>query len=286
MILPVETTVAIDAPIDALQEHPRQREFFSDTSDVELQELAADLERRGQQEPIHLCADGKTLVRGHRRVAAAKWLGWKTLKAIIHPEWTDPNAIEVIGDLVNDNLQRRQLTELEFARCYRELRRFCIATGQPYSRDELARRLNYDKDGRTLERLENLLKLPVDVQRLITAKTLTKDQGAKILKLSKTEREEVYEALRRGEPVKRVLLDCGITKPKRQTTAIDVFQKLLKQLIANQHYFADNIEEFADARVTNCANAVEFFQWAADFFDELAELRAASDAIEKEYAEC
>ena len=77
-----------DVEVASLKTHPRQHDFFPVATEAELDELAADLESRGQQEPIHCTADG-TLIRGHRRVECVKRLGWETIRAIVHDEITD-----------------------------------------------------------------------------------------------------------------------------------------------------------------------------------------------------
>ena len=263
----IQTNPPIDVAIDSLLEHPRQGDFFSATSPAELQELADDLQHRGQQEPIHLCADGKTLVCGHRRTTAAKRLGWKTLRAVVHRDWTDPNAREVIEDLVSDNLLRRQLDDLGLARCYQFWNENLVLDAAEKGRDRrdvLAARMNCGKSGRTLERLEKLLELPRDIQDMITSKTVTKDQGGRILKLSAEKREGLYAALRSGEDVKKVLLRFGVTEPKRSKTAADLGAELVRFLKKNVDYLEDTIEELDRVQVRDCDDVVGLLDRAAN----------------------
>ena len=58
----------VDLELKLLKTHPQQSQLFTQTNQAQLDELAADLERRGQQESIHLTRD-HTIIRGHRRVA-------------------------------------------------------------------------------------------------------------------------------------------------------------------------------------------------------------------------
>jgi hypothetical protein len=71
--------------------------------DPALDELARSMAGVGQQEPVVLTLDN-FLLSGHRRLAVAKRLGWKTLKARRHPIYsTDPEFEKL---LVTYNSQR------------------------------------------------------------------------------------------------------------------------------------------------------------------------------------
>jgi ParB/RepB/Spo0J family partition protein len=108
----MDTTRATeDLMLDALREHPRQLEFFTAASKLEIKELAADLRVRGQQEPIHVCPDG-TIIRGHRRAAAAKLLGWKTIKALVRHDLADPSNRSTVAELITDNLMTKLNQEI------------------------------------------------------------------------------------------------------------------------------------------------------------------------------
>jgi ParB family chromosome partitioning protein len=199
-------------PLVSLKTHPRQFEFFSETSESELAELAEDLTRRGQQEPIHICPDG-TIVRGHRRVKAAEKLGWVAINAVVRQDLGDASCPETISDLINDNVMRRQLDELELARCYRELKQQYTAHDEDQyddRRDRLAARLNCGKSGRSLDRLQRLLELPRDIQDMVSKKHLNKYQAEKILRLPESKRNSLFVDLRFGERVPEVLRRYGV----------------------------------------------------------------------------
>lgn len=214
--------------VDRLQQHPRQHEFFTAPSDVQLDELAADLKHRGQQEPIHITPDG-IIIRGHRRVAAAKRLGWKELNAIVRHDLSDPHNAETVAELINDNIKRQQLDDLALARCYRELKRSGRVgdEGTGDVRDQLAAHLNCGKSGRSLDRLERLLQLPRDIQDLISTRQLNKDQGEKILRLPMKRQQEVFEALRTAENIPDVLRSFGIIKSNKRRTPTELGEELL-----------------------------------------------------------
>jgi ParB/RepB/Spo0J family partition protein len=191
--------------IDWLQPHPSQKQFFPELNEEKIHELAEDMLRRGQQEPVHCCSDG-TLFRGHRRTAAAKLLGWQEIDAVIHQEYLNAADPRVVDDLLKDNLIRRQLSELDLARCYRELARTCADSIKGVDRrDYLSQKLNLRKSGRTLERLTKLLNLPVDIQQLITEGVLTKSQGALILRQPDELKNKIYSKLRSGHQARDVM---------------------------------------------------------------------------------
>lgn len=218
--------------LDWLKPHPCQARLFSNWNEVEIQELADDMNLRGMQNPVHCCKDG-TLVRGHRRTAAARILEWKTIDAIIHAEYKDPYDDAVLEDLIKDNLVRRQLTELDCARCYYELSKSCKGvTSDMDRRDYIAKRLGLGKSGRTLERLVKLLELPSDIQHLVNNGTITKSQGSEILRHSTDARESIYREIRSGDCITDVL---GRRSQRVKTNSVEVmarqFFKSLDQLL-------------------------------------------------------
>ncbi len=227
-----KTTSKKQVALDWVKDHPRQSEFFAETSDVELQELADDLERRGQQEPIHCCPDG-TIIRGHRRVKAARLLGWSQIIAIIRQEAADPLAPDVVEELLLDNLMRRQLDDLAVARIYRHLKESSELKdfdGSGDTRDRLAARLNCGKSGRSLDRLERLLDLPREIQDAISRGELTKLDGERILKLSIRKQTRIATAIQKEEEVEPLLTQWGIRKRQREKTRQQVGKELLSVL--------------------------------------------------------
>ena len=213
--------------VASLKKHPRQHDFFPVATEAELDELAADLESRGQQEPIHCTADG-TLIRGHRRVECAKRLGWETIRAIVHDEITDAMAPEVVNDLISDNLMRQQLDDLALARCYHHLKQTSSQDdGDGDVRDRLAARLNCGKSGRTLDRLERLLDLPREIQDAISRGDLTKSHGEKILRLPHDSQAEIEQRLGDGEVPQTVLQNFGLTRTSSKRTPVEVGNNLL-----------------------------------------------------------
>lgn len=85
----------VDLPLADLKIHPLQKEIYTERADWQLDELAADMEKNGQDEPVEVLPD-RTIVAGHGRVDAAKLLGWTTIRCWIRrdhdPEPGQPRA--------------------------------------------------------------------------------------------------------------------------------------------------------------------------------------------------
>ena len=106
--------------VDRLRPHPKQGQYFPDAPPHEVAELAADMEANGQLQPVEALPDG-TIIAGHKRLAAARLLGWTELDVWVRDDLAaDPAAAE--RRLIEDNLHRRQLGKLGLARCYRALK--------------------------------------------------------------------------------------------------------------------------------------------------------------------
>jgi len=222
----------VEVPIQRLKPHPRQNDFFSTISEEEVRELALDLQRRGQQEPVHCCPDG-TILRGHGRTLAAIMLGWTHIKAVIRTELPDPESSAAVEDLVLDNLMRRQLDDLGLARCYRQLKQSSIAEDDEDAgdlRDRLAVRLRCGKSGRSLDRLERLLDLPRSVQDLFSARKINKAQAEKILKLSCDSQKQLYTALEAGGDLQELLREFKIIKATKRASVTEKVQNILQIL--------------------------------------------------------
>lgn len=234
-----------EVQLELLHDHPRQTDFFASASQAELVELADDLSQRGQQEPIHICPDG-TIIRGHRRVAAAKLLGWTTIKAVVRQDLVDPCSDAAVAELITDNLFRQQLDDLAIARCYHELKRSSMHSGSDSEpgdvRDRIAARLKAGRSGRSLDRLERLLRLPRDIQNMISESRLNKFQAEKILRLPEARRGQLFDELRTGRPVPEVLRKYGVTKAAIKKSAPELGEQLLRFFQLNLKSLSDELE--------------------------------------------
>jgi ParB family chromosome partitioning protein len=188
--------------ITQLKPHPKQGKYFSATPQM-LQELAEDLKRNGLLQPVEALPDG-TLIAGHKRVAAAKLLGWTTITVWVRDDLAqDPAAAE--RRLIEDNLNRGQLGPLATARCYRglkELDRKRAGEALPdferkELRDRIGQRLGFS--GRTLDRYLRVLEgTPLEVQNAVEAGTLAMTVAEKVAGLKGPQREEIARLIRKG----------------------------------------------------------------------------------------
>lgn len=102
-------------PLEQLRPHHRNPRGPIDPSSV--LELAESMEGLGLLQPIVITPDGR-VVAGHRRLAAAKLLGWETIAVTVRADLTE---LEQIVAMTVENLQRADLSPLAEARAFRAL---------------------------------------------------------------------------------------------------------------------------------------------------------------------
>jgi ParB/RepB/Spo0J family partition protein len=209
--------------IAGLKEHPRQHEFFSDATDAELDELAADMDQRGQQDPVRILPDDR-IVEGHQRLRAARKLGWEEIDVIVCHELAEAGEDAILYALISDNVNRRQVDDLTRARCYEELRviekkeilegRRKVRSGD--SRDRLAERLGAGISGRQLDRLRQLLLLPRPIQDAISRREMPQSLGHKILKIEPEKQDEIAQRLVLKDTVDQIITQFDLKSERRQ----------------------------------------------------------------------
>jgi ParB family chromosome partitioning protein len=79
--------------------------------------LAESMKRYGQLSPIVL-NDRNQLIAGGRRLEAARYLGWRTINAVV---MDIDGALSSLEYEVEENLQRQNFTPEEFAQAVRRL---------------------------------------------------------------------------------------------------------------------------------------------------------------------
>jgi ParB family chromosome partitioning protein len=148
----------VELPIDRIDANPSQpRHSFSET---DLAELAASISQHGVLQPVLVSetTDGHyRLVAGERRWRAARMAGLATVPAIIREQLDEDRHLELA---LVENIQRRDLTALEEARAFEQLR-----VGLGLSQAEIAERVGIDRS--TVANALRLLKLPDDLQALV-----------------------------------------------------------------------------------------------------------------------
>lgn len=110
----VEAGVQIEWSVAAISVGTRHRQELGD-----IHTMAASIQRVGLLQPITITPDG-SLVCGARRLAAIKFLGWKTVRV-----WVRSGISDRLGKLLaeqDDNVLHKPLTPIESAALYRELK--------------------------------------------------------------------------------------------------------------------------------------------------------------------
>jgi len=161
-----------EIPVDSLYPNPHQpRHRFDERG---LEELAESIRRHGVLQPLLVSEDGPErflLLTGERRWRAARLAGLRTIPAVIRERFADGEQLEVA---LVENLQRQDLTPLEEARAFEDLR-----TSLGLSQAEIAERVAMDRS--TVANSLRLLKLPSDVQELVERGDLSAGHGRTLL---------------------------------------------------------------------------------------------------------
>ena len=84
----------VQVQLDTLQPHPKQQLAFLGLSDAEDAALRDDMEKHGLQHPVEILPD-RTIIAGHRRVAAAKALGWTKIDAIVRHDLVEQGELAI-----------------------------------------------------------------------------------------------------------------------------------------------------------------------------------------------
>ncbi len=257
-------------PVQSLRPHPNQG-VFPPRSEVEIKELVDSIDRDGQRDPIYVLPDD-TILDGHARVEAAKRRGDATIEAyILESHDLEEGDSEVRH--ITDNLNRRQCDDLTTVRAYKRIQEKYDFVEEEFGgdgRDFVARKLNLSVGGRTLSRLLQLTSLPLDIQYMISAKTLTKQNGLKILNLPESEQKEAIRRLRAGEGIQDILSGSTVTKECMTEQGSRFLTQLNREVARLRDYLPD-----LDRSSVNSTNGVRVLDEAIDFLTELRDRKVA-----------
>ncbi len=215
--------------LDRLREHEFQAAVYLPRPQWQVEELAKDMAANGLNEPVEVTSDG-TIISGHGRVAAARLLGWKTIRCRVRADLEAEGPDAVKRRLLEANLTRRQLGMIEQARHYQELlfleRRKgsrCVDRQDVKGdlRDLVAER--FGVSGRTLDRWLLLLTLPPPVQQAVGDGRLALTLALKLWALDKGVVAGVANAIEAGEPpaaAVKAVLAAGVGTPSRATADV------------------------------------------------------------------
>jgi ParB family chromosome partitioning protein len=197
-------------PLADLKPHSRQAEFFPPPDEREVMELAGDLEANGLLQPVEVLPDG-TIVCGHKRVQAARMLGWPRISVWIRADLDAAGPAAVETRFLQDNVTRHQLSPLQLARCYQRLRELAKGVGRDGLadhdredlRDVVGRKLK--QSGRNLDRYLRVLKAPLEIQRAVAGGLLPVTVAERVAGLPRARREQVAREIAGGEDPREVV---------------------------------------------------------------------------------
>lgn len=156
--------------IDLIEPNPQQpRTRFAETH---LEELAASIRANGIVQPIVVRPAGGRyqIVAGERRWRAAQRAGMRRVPVVVR-EIPDEKLLELA---LVENIQRQELNPIEEAQAYRKLIEHIGLT-----QEQVAERVG--KERTLITTVMRLLKLPNDIQRLITEGRLSLSHGRALL---------------------------------------------------------------------------------------------------------
>ncbi len=183
-------------PVEAIVPNPGQpRTRFDETA---LQELAASIRAHGILQPLLVSEAGEgryVLIAGERRLRAARLAGLREVPVVVRERLGREEEIELA---LVENLQRRDLSPLEEARAYEQLR-----TELGLTQAEIAARVGVDRS--TVANALRLLKLPPEVRSMVEDGRLTAGHARAILALPEADRVRwAEEAARSGMSVREL----------------------------------------------------------------------------------
>lgn len=197
----------LEIPVAAIRPNPLQpRRQFSQES---LQELAASLKTHGFLQPVVVAPaeGGYVLIAGERRWRAAQLAGLSKVPAVVHQADTDGERLALA---LIENLQREDLTPIEEARAYLQLR-----TELGLSQEEIAERVG--KDRSTVANALRLLSLPLSVQAMVDEGRLSAGHARTLAGLADAQRQEelAQRCVAEGWSVRE--LERRLRPPERKT---------------------------------------------------------------------
>ena len=225
---------AVDWPIANLKKHPKQADMFADPTEHEVKELAESM-KAGLDHPIEILPDG-TIICGHRRTAAARLLGWTTIPAIVRNDLAN-NPVAAETRLIEENLNRRQMTPMQIARCYAALKKLAGQRAR-VGLDQVERRDVRDSIGESLglsgRQLDRYLLLiehcPVEVQQAVDRGDLGIVAANFVAGMSQEDKESVAESIRQGVSPSDAIKSVKAPKKFRDMGVDKALRRLAEQL--------------------------------------------------------
>jgi ParB family transcriptional regulator, chromosome partitioning protein len=192
---PPQGDAVLQLPIEQIEPNPFQSRTIFQAE--RLQELSQSIKANGVIQPLIVRRkDGKfQLVAGERRWRASRLAGLDTVPVVIQ-ELSDEQLLEVT---LVENIQREDLTPMEVAHAFDRL-----VTELRLSHEEIGRRTG--KDRTTITNTLRLLRLPQDIQQLLSERRLSMGHARALLGLPTEElqRQIAEKASSQGLSVRQV----------------------------------------------------------------------------------
>lgn len=253
--------------IAKLKPHPVQDFYFADPTPEELSRLAQDIKKNGLQHAPEILPDG-TILRGHTRIEALKKLKHTKVEVIVQTDLAEQGEQAVLNYLIDDNLNRRQMSPLEFAKCIQAKlegeapvdRSGAHVLPDKYTRAQMAKAM--DIDAKKLQRLLRILKTPKEVQDSYSKGQITQCTALAVSQLSGDKQEAIA---------------CLIREWRSGGTDVSDLDALLKSHLSSRPPARTRSQ--AMIRLRDALRAAAF-----DFSEE-AQMNAADDPVWHEHLE-
>lgn len=248
----------IEVDLNELRANPYQpRKVF----DVEaLQELATSIREHGVFQPIIVkkSIKGYEIIAGERRVRASKLAGKDTIPAIVRN--LDDNQMMEIALL--ENLQRENLSSIEEAIAYKSMIEKLSLT-----QEELSARV-----GKSRSHITNtlgLLRLPRDVQELVTSNKLSMAHARVLSKLEDDDRirELAHDIIENKIPVREMEYKAKSFEKKVKN------ERHTKEIRPDFMYVEELLKERLDTKIKVKENKIEIS------FTNVADLNRILDVL-------
>ncbi|QDU29426.1 hypothetical protein ETAA8_45360 [Anatilimnocola aggregata] len=228
--------------IYSLRCHPKQEYYFPSEAAADVECLMADILANGLREMIEVTPED-VIISGHRRRAALSRLQcdghsqFEEVEVLVRYDLAAQGKQAIERRLLEANLNRRQLTVMEFARVTKAMHETEART-IPLSNAKLLNSIagKFNVSRKTLERSWALLELPIELQRLVDNKRLTQQLAQQILDYATpAETEELRQLSIQGGNVKKraqKLLQSRLPNQGRKPPSPT---ELLEQFLESSH---------------------------------------------------
>ena len=193
--------------LSANPEQPRTR--FENEA---LETLAASIVEHGVLQPLLVSENGPgrfMILAGERRWRAAQKAGLERVPVVIREMVDGQLGLELA---LVENLQRRDLTPLEEARAYEQLR-----TDRGLSQAQIAERVGIDRS--TVANALRLLRLPERIQNLIEDGRLSAGHGRALLAFAEETEMETWADRVASEGLSVRVVERAATDARKQDTS-------------------------------------------------------------------